>query len=133
MLGLCIEKQKAFCCFNTPIARIINEQAYPPLGRNWGEAESPDCSGLSLEELQRLDWSRVDLSEWLALLTQAGQFPTPENLDIEALTGTGSELNTGGRADAAERSQARTQGLDAGALGREAQEALWEEVRRELP
>ncbi|MGB5737278.1 MAG: conjugal transfer mating pair stabilization protein TraN, partial [Thiohalocapsa sp.] len=86
ILGVCIEKQKAFCCFNTPLARIINEQAYPQLGRSWGDPEHPDCSGLSLHELQRLDWSRIDLSEWLAILSQAGQFPSPGDLDIEALT-----------------------------------------------
>ncbi|MEA1053972.1 conjugal transfer protein TraN, partial [Lamprobacter modestohalophilus] len=90
ILGICIEKQKAFCCFNTPLARIINEQAYPQLGRGWGEPEHPNCRGLSLQELERLDWSRIDLSEWIALLTQAGQFPLPEHIDLEALTGTGS-------------------------------------------
>ncbi len=50
ILGICIEKQKAFCCFNTPLARIINEQAYPQLGRSWGEPEHPNCRGLSLQE-----------------------------------------------------------------------------------
>ncbi|MBK5942222.1 conjugal transfer protein TraN [Halochromatium roseum] len=133
ILGICIEKQKAFCCFNTPLARIINEQAYPQLGRSWGEPEHPNCRGLSLQELERLDWSRIDLSEWIALLTQAGQFPLPENLDLEALTGTGSELSTGARADAAERSAVRAEGLDAGEIGQQAADQVWEEVRRGLP
>ena len=133
LLGVCIEKQKAFCCYNTPLARIINAQAYPQLGRSWGEAKSPDCRGLSLPELQRLDWSRIDLSEWLALLSQAGQLPTPDALDIERLTGAGSTLNTGARAGAAARTEARADGLDANAVAREAEEAVWEEVLRALP
>jgi conjugal transfer mating pair stabilization protein TraN len=115
------------------LARIINEQAYPQLGRSWGEPEHPNCRGLSLQELERLDWSRIDLSEWIALLTQAGQFPTPETIDLEALTGAGSELNTGGRANAAERSAVRTEGLNAGAIGQEAADQVWDKVRRELP
>ncbi|MFE8035025.1 conjugal transfer protein TraN, partial [Thiohalocapsa marina] len=130
---ICIQKQKAFCCYNSPLARIINEQAYPQLGRSWGEAKQPDCRGLSLQEMERLDWSQIDLSEWIALLTQAGQFPSPEDLDIDSLTGTGSTLNTGGRADAAERTEARTDGLDANAAAREAEAAVWEEVLRGLP
>ncbi|MFE8032857.1 conjugal transfer mating pair stabilization protein TraN [Thiohalocapsa marina] len=133
VLGICIQKQKAFCCYNSPLARIINEQAYPQLGRSWGEAEQPDCRGLSLQELERLDWSQIDLSEWIALLTQAGQFPSPEDLDIDSLTGTGSTLNTGERADAAERTEARTDGLDANAVAREAEEAVWEAVLQGLP
>mgnify|MGYP001824850005 CR=1 FL=1 len=132
-LGVCIEKQKAFCCYNTPLARIINEQAYPQLGRSWGEAKSSDCRGLSLPELQRLDWSRIDLSEWLALLSQAGQLPTPDALDIERLTGAGSTLNTGARANAAARTEARAEGLDGNAVAREAEEVVWEEVLRGLP
>ena len=59
ILGICIEKQKAFCCFNTPLARIINEQAYPQLGRSWGEPEHPNCRGLSLQELERLDAGEI--------------------------------------------------------------------------
>ncbi|WP_242519295.1 conjugal transfer protein TraN [Halochromatium roseum] len=133
ILGICIEKQKAFCCFNTPLARIINEQAYPQLGRSWGEPEHPNCRGLSLQELERLDWARIDLSEWIALLTQADRFPLPEALDLEALTGTGSELSTGARADAAERSAGRAEGLDAGEVGQQAADQLWEAVRRGLP
>ncbi|MBK1621310.1 hypothetical protein CKO42_23415 [Lamprobacter modestohalophilus] len=133
ILGICIEKQKAFCCFNTPLARIINEQAYPQLGRSWGDTEHPNCRGLSHQELERLDWSRIDLSEWIALLTQAGQFPLPEHLDLEALTGTGSELSTGARADAAERSAGRADGLDAGEIGQQAADQVWEDVRRGLP
>jgi len=132
-LGVCIEKQKAFCCFNTPLARIINEQAYPQLGRTWGDPEYPNCSGLSLQELERLDWSRIDLSEWLAILSEAGQFPSPGDLDIESLTGSGSELNTGNRGNAAERSLERVGGLDAGEVGQATSEQMWHELQRRLP
>ncbi len=115
------------------MARIINEQAYPQLGRSWGDPEYPNCSGLSLQELERLDWSRIDLSEWLAILSQAGQFPSPGDLDIEALTGSGSELNTGDRGNAAERSAARVDGLDAGEIGQATAEQMSQELQRGLP
>ena len=133
VLGICIEKQKAFCCFNTPLARIVNEQAYPQLGRSWGNAKHPDCTGLSLHELQRLDWSRIDLSEWLAILHEAGQFPRPADLHIEALTGSGSVLDTGARGDAAERSQERANGLDGAGVVREAAGGVRRDIEAALP
>ena len=133
VLGVCIEQQKAFCCFNAPLARIVNEQAYPQLGRSWGSPEYPDCAGLSLSELERLDWSRIDLSEWLAILDDAGQFPSAGNLDIEALTGSGSVLDTGDRADAAERSVKRVEGLDAREIGQKAEEAVRDDIEAALP
>ncbi|RNF58575.1 hypothetical protein EFK68_04210 [Pseudomonas aeruginosa] len=38
----CVEKREAYCCFNSPLGRIIQEQARPQLGQEWGEAENPN-------------------------------------------------------------------------------------------
>ncbi len=132
-LGVCIEKQKAFCCFNTPLAGIVNEQAYPQLGRTWGSPEYPDCAGLSLSELDRLDRSRIDLSEWLAILNETGQFPSPGELDIAALTGSGSALDTGDRADAAERSRERVEGFDAADVDKAVADEVGQRIEDALP
>jgi conjugal transfer mating pair stabilization protein TraN len=83
--------------------------------------------------LERLDWSRIDLSEWLAILDAAGQFPSPGDLDIEALTGSGSVLDTGGRAGASERSMQRAEGLDAGRRTHEAEQGVRDGVLDRLP
>ncbi len=48
----------------TRLSRIINEQGRAQLGRGWGGAQGPDCSGFSLAQLQALDFSRMDLSEF---------------------------------------------------------------------
>jgi conjugal transfer mating pair stabilization protein TraN len=47
------------------LARIINEQGRPQLDIGWGTAESPDCRGLSPEEFQSIDFSQIDLSEYI--------------------------------------------------------------------
>ena len=44
----------------------MNQQGRAQLGRGYGDARSPDCSGLTVDELQRLDFSRMDLSEFYA-------------------------------------------------------------------
>lgn len=66
IIGVCIETTQSYCCFNSRLARILNEQGRAQLGRGWGSAQSPDCSGFTLAQLQSLDFSRMDLSEFYA-------------------------------------------------------------------
>ncbi|TVQ85894.1 MAG: conjugal transfer protein TraN [Chromatiaceae bacterium] len=134
VLGICIERRETFCCFNSPLSRIIQEQVRPQIGMHWGVARQPDCRGIRLSQLTTIDWQQVDLTEWLALLAASGNFPTAANLDIEALTGSGSLLAAGGpRENAAERARSRTEGLDAETLRNEAEAEHWTEIRSSVP
>lgn len=63
---ICVEKKKTFCCFNSKLGRIFNEQGRKQLGRGWGSPESPQCVGFKPEEFQKLDFSEIDLSEFIA-------------------------------------------------------------------
>ncbi|MBI3211728.1 MAG: conjugal transfer protein TraN [Simkania negevensis] len=58
-----LETQQIFCCFPTKLARIFQEEGRKQLGLDWGKAEKPNCSGLTLQQLQLLDFSKMDLSE----------------------------------------------------------------------
>lgn len=112
VLGWCVEKRDAYCCFSTPIARILNEQIRPQIGRGWGEAEYPDCRGIRVSSLSRVDWSRVDLSEWLALLMDSGNFPTADTLNIEDLTGGGHPYAAESRPNVVARTSQRLSNVD---------------------
>ena len=134
VLGWCIEKRDAYCCFNTPLARILNEQIRPQLGRGWGSAKNPDCKGINVQDFSRVDWSRVNLDEWLAILFETGHFPTADTINLESLTGTGSVLSGGGdRADSAERAIQRTTGLEAETIRDAAEDDLWSDILPSLP
>lgn len=63
ILGKCIQKKQSFCCFDSKVSRIFQEQARKQLGIGWGKAKSPKCRGLTIEELTSLDWEKFDLSE----------------------------------------------------------------------
>jgi conjugal transfer mating pair stabilization protein TraN len=76
VLGTCIEKRESYCCFNSPLSRIIQEQARPQLGLSWGTPKEPDCRGITTDEIQRIDWSQINLDEWLGLLAQTGHLPS---------------------------------------------------------
>ena len=66
IIRVCIETTESYCCFNSRLARIINEQGRAQLGRTWGAPQFPDCSGFTLAQLQALDFSRMNLSEFYA-------------------------------------------------------------------
>ena len=152
-VGPCIEKRTAYCCFASPISRILQEQMRPQLDMSWGDPEDPSCEGIAVERFAEIDWSRVDLSEWLAILETNGQLPDLDHLDLESLTGAGSSLarvtgqggttngdpspmsfradaaradgTSTGRPDAAVRAVARIEGLDTGALRDRSAEELY--------
>ena len=45
------------------MARLIQQSGRPQVGRGWGSPETPDCNGLSAEELSRMDFTKIDFSE----------------------------------------------------------------------
>lgn len=71
-----------------------------------------------------IDWSKVNLDEWLAILQKNGRLPTVDNLNIEAITGSGSVFNVDGkRKNVRERTKERIAGIDVDAIRREAAES----------
>ncbi|MCG2583881.1 conjugal transfer protein TraN [Massilia sp. TS11] len=77
----CIEKSIGKCCFNSRLARLVNEQGRGQLGKDWGDPEHPKCGGFTIAELQRLDFARMDLSEFYASI-----IPTLPNVgDLQAV------------------------------------------------
>jgi conjugal transfer mating pair stabilization protein TraN len=63
LLGVCLRKKTGFCCYETKMARLIQEQGRAQLGLGFGSPECPDCAGLSPEQLSQLDFSRINFSE----------------------------------------------------------------------
>ena len=64
----CVQEAKVFCCFNSKLARIVQEQGRPQLATfnpPWVYAGSGNCRGLTPSEFQMLDFSKMDLSEYL--------------------------------------------------------------------
>jgi conjugal transfer mating pair stabilization protein TraN len=63
----CTKFRTGKCCYNSKLARIINQQGRAQLG-----LDMRDCGGFTVAQIQQLDWSRIDLSEFIAdMLAQA--------------------------------------------------------------
>ncbi|BBE11203.1 conjugal transfer mating pair stabilization protein TraN [Enterobacter hormaechei] len=113
VLGACVEERESYCCFNSPLSRIIQEQVRPQLGLNFGDVRAPQCGGIPLDRIADIDWSKVNLDEWLGILQQNGKLPDPASLNLDALTGAGSDFNIDGtRQDASERIMERLKGIN---------------------
>jgi conjugal transfer mating pair stabilization protein TraN len=67
----CTEHTTSKCCFNSMLARIINEQGRAQIAKGWGSSQSPDCSGFTVAQLQSLNFAAMDLSEFYASLVPA--------------------------------------------------------------
>lgn len=122
VLGLCVEKRESYCCYNSPLSRIINQQIRPQLARPFGNPKNPDCDGINVGEVANIDWSLVDLGEWTALLSQYDLMPDVNAMDLQSLTGSGSGLNVinGSRVDAGARAEQRLDEIDVDDIRREA-------------
>lgn len=79
--GGCEIRSQAFCCYMSPLNRIIAEQMRMQLG-GYGPASDPNCNGFTLDEVNAFDWSALDMSEWEDLLREAGIMPeTPDEAE----------------------------------------------------
>ena len=57
------EKGQIYCVFPSKLSRVFQEVARRQLNIDWGTADKPDCRGLTQEEIKKLDFSKLDLSE----------------------------------------------------------------------
>ncbi len=60
----CLEKSMVYCAFEGALGRIVQEAGRPQIGKTWGTAKSPDCSGFTVDQFQMLDLTNVDFSDF---------------------------------------------------------------------
>lgn len=61
--GVCLKKRKTYCCFNSKLGRVIHEQGRGSIEMSWGSAQAPRCEGMTIEQLESVDFTQVDMSE----------------------------------------------------------------------
>ncbi len=78
VLGKCVDRYYHYCCYSSPLARIINEQIAltGQLGRTYPDKS---CRGISVDDLSNLDWDKIDLTEWTQLIISAGEYQFNED------------------------------------------------------
>lgn len=66
----CLEKKESWVCFNSKLAKTVQEQGRKQLGIGWGSPQSPITRGFTLKEFQSLDFSRMDLTGVITEIAQ---------------------------------------------------------------
>ena len=109
-LGICTNKHKKHhCCFPSVLSKIIVRDAIKQEDvfgasystREWW-AEPFECRGLSIEEVSKVDFNKVNMEEYFELMMSSGILPGTGDT-IEEWTSEKSMINPYGRSDAVSR------------------------------
>lgn len=74
-LFVCATERKTYCCYQSKLARVIQEQGRAQLGLNFGTAKNANCSGFTVDQFSKLDLSKMDFTEVFADFTSAVSLP----------------------------------------------------------
>ena len=74
-LGVCTSKSTAYCCFESKLSRILQEQGRPQINKPWGAPKKEQCKGFTIDEFSRLDLSVMDFTEVYAEFIDAAKLP----------------------------------------------------------
>ncbi len=81
VLGVCLEKKRGYCVFDSKLARIVQEQGRRgQLGIGFGSGKSPDCRGITVDELQKLDFGVMNFSDFYDDLNAGSDIPEDQAL-----------------------------------------------------
>ena len=81
ILGVCTEHREGYCVFNGLLAKDIQQQGrVQQLGIGFGSAKSPDCSGISVDDLQKINFSKIDFSNLEGSLQKQANFPNQSSV-----------------------------------------------------
>ncbi|HBC5235096.1 TPA: type-F conjugative transfer system mating-pair stabilization protein TraN [Klebsiella oxytoca] len=81
VLGVCLEKKRGYCQFDSKLARIVQEQGRrDQLGVGFGSGKSPDCRGITVDELQRLDFGVMNFGDFYSDLDAGSEIPEDQAL-----------------------------------------------------
>jgi len=75
ILGICVTRKDAYCCFQSKISRILQEQGRPQIDKPWASPKDETCPGFTVYEFQKLDLAAIDFSEVYAEFMEAAKLP----------------------------------------------------------
>jgi hypothetical protein len=69
-----------FCCFSDMLNKVFQVEARKQLGIGFGSGGSPDCRGITLDEIQKLDFEKMDLSEFESDVARKMKVPSVSDI-----------------------------------------------------
>ncbi|UCM93078.1 conjugal transfer protein TraN [Candidatus Tisiphia endosymbiont of Melanophora roralis] len=73
-----------YCCFGQMLDKVIQVEGRKQLGMSFGSGGNPNCRGLTLDEILRIDFNRVDFTEFIEEFKVKffGKYKAPNNGDM---------------------------------------------------
>ena len=71
-IGMMIGQKRTvttFCCFENILSKVLHQGAIDQGIKSLGDPKTPNCGALTLGQLQRLNWDRVDFGPFVAEMT----------------------------------------------------------------
>ncbi len=76
VLGYCTEHKQGYCIFPSRIAYDIQKYGrQSQLGHGFGDAKNPDCSGLSTNEIGKINFNHINFSNVVNSVTGKAKWP----------------------------------------------------------
>ncbi|MEY8712329.1 type-F conjugative transfer system mating-pair stabilization protein TraN [Mangrovibacter phragmitis] len=99
VLGVCIQKSQVYCVFGGKLARIIQEQGRrDQLGIGFGSGDSPNCSGITVPQLQAINFDKINFSDFYQDLMDNQKIPNTDSMVAQVKQKIAAQVNqtTGG-------------------------------------
>lgn len=115
----CMQWARTACCYPTLLHRFLIEEIrkkFPNIpNNNFGTPQNPNCRGIDLNDLDKIDWDQIYLQEWVNQVRAQQVQLEPSQIDIETTTGSQSWMNydsSNPRKNALERTQDKIAQVD---------------------
>lgn len=76
VLGVCLQRKRSYCTFNSQLGMVFQKEIRRLAGTGWGSAKNPNCEGLALEDINTINWDKIDLSEAFTDMLNDASVPT---------------------------------------------------------
>ena len=81
VLGVCLQKKEAYCVFDSKLAKIVQEQGRGgQLRIGFGSAKDSDCRGITVDELQAINFDLLNFADFYSDLESGTDIPADQEL-----------------------------------------------------
>lgn len=90
-LGSCLLYKDSYCSFNSVLAKIVNIQGKSQIG-----LDPSNCEGLTVDQLKKIDFKKIDFSEFTQQVTNKAISNMPSTADMNSNYKTPMQNKKGG-------------------------------------
>ncbi|ASN18248.1 conjugal transfer protein TraN (plasmid) [Pantoea ananatis] len=100
VLGVCVQKSQVYCVFGGKLSRIIQEQGRrDQLHVDFGSGDSPNCRGITVPELQSINFDLINFQDFYSDLMANQKIPNADAMAKQAKDRIAAQVQsqTGGK------------------------------------